>query len=116
MLYLMSLAGYKPVIEYCGGTEIGGAYISSTLSEKNYPSLFTTPTMGLDFILIDETGRPAQEGEVALIPPSMGLSHSSTRAAPACSAMMQELMWKAHTSSMDLLGVAIMYLNGCFEC
>ncbi len=28
MLYLMSLAGYKPVIEYCGGTEIGGAYIT----------------------------------------------------------------------------------------
>ena len=24
MLYLMYLAGYKPVIEYCGGTEIGG--------------------------------------------------------------------------------------------
>ena len=27
MLYLMSLAGYKPIIEYCGGTEIGGAYL-----------------------------------------------------------------------------------------
>ena len=27
MRYLMGLAGGKPVIEYCGGTEIGGAYI-----------------------------------------------------------------------------------------
>ena len=29
MLYLMSLAGYKPVIEYCGGTELGGGYIGA---------------------------------------------------------------------------------------
>jgi acetyl-CoA synthetase len=74
MLYLMWLANYKPIIEYCGGTEIGGAYISSTVCEKNYPSLFTSATMGLDFILISETGEPTDSGEVALIPPSMGLS------------------------------------------
>ncbi|EKD53626.1 MAG: AMP-dependent synthetase and ligase [uncultured bacterium] len=74
MLYLMSLAGFKPVIEYCGGTEIGGAYISSTLIENNYPSVFTTKTFGLDFLLLDEKGRPKDTGEVALIPPSIGLS------------------------------------------
>jgi acetyl-CoA synthetase len=74
MLYLMSLAGYKPIIEYCGGTEIGGAYISSTMVENNYPSIFTTPTMGLDLALIDENGKLTANGEVALIPPSIGLS------------------------------------------
>lgn len=74
MLYLMSLAGGKPVIEYCGGTEIGGAYVSSTVIEDNYPSVFTTPTMGNDFIILDENGKPANTGEVALIPPSIGLS------------------------------------------
>src|SRR3990167_5095674 len=74
MLYLMSLAGYKPVIEYCGGTEIGGAYISSTMLDKNYPSLFTTPTMGLDLLIIDENGQPTDNGEVAIVPPSIGLS------------------------------------------
>ena len=31
MLFLMSRAGYKPVIEYCGGTETGGAYITGTV-------------------------------------------------------------------------------------
>ncbi len=66
MRYLMSLAGNKPIIEYCGGTEIGGAYISSTMLEPNYPSLFSTPVMGIDFTLLN--------GEVALIPPSIGLS------------------------------------------
>lgn len=74
MFYLMSLAGYKPVIEYCGGTEIGGAYASSTVIQNNYPSLFTTPTMGLNFAVIDDEGKPAALGEVAIIPPSIGLS------------------------------------------
>lgn len=75
MLYLMSLANYKPIIEYCGGTEIGGAYISSTVIQNNYPSLFTTPAMGSDFTILNEDGKPASIGEVALIPPAIGLSN-----------------------------------------
>lgn len=74
MFYLMWLAGYKPVIEYCGGTEIGGAYLSSTVVEPNYPSMFTTPTLGLSIAILDESGHPADTGEVAIIPPSLGLS------------------------------------------
>lgn len=74
MLYLMSLANYKPVIEYCGGTEIGGSYLTSTVIDKNYPSLFTTPAMGIKFILLNERGKKSANGEVALIPPSIGLS------------------------------------------
>lgn len=74
MFYLMWLAHYKPVIEYCGGTEIGGAYITSTMVEPNYPSLCTTPAMGLDFAILNEEGQPADLGEVAIIPPSIGLS------------------------------------------
>lgn len=74
MLYLMSLAGYKPVIEYCGGTEIGGAYVSSTVIQANCPSLFSTPAMGSAFTIINEDGKPADVGEVALIPPALGLS------------------------------------------
>ncbi|HSW93046.1 MAG TPA: AMP-binding protein [Gammaproteobacteria bacterium] len=76
MLYLMMLADYKPVIEYCGGTEIGGAYVSGTLLENNYPSLFTTPAFGIDFVLLDEKGSLTDHGEVALIPPSIGLSQT----------------------------------------
>lgn len=74
MLYLMSLAGYKPIIEYCGGTEIGGSYLTSTVLENNYPALFSTPTMGLDISILDEEGRVSDQGEVAIIPPSIGLS------------------------------------------
>lgn len=74
MLYLMTLAGYKPVIEYCGGTEIGGAYISSTFLEDNFLSIFNTKAFGSDFVLLDEAGHVTNNGEVALIPPSIGLS------------------------------------------
>jgi acetyl-CoA synthetase len=76
MFYLMALAGYKPVIEYCGGTEIGGSYLTSTIIENNYPAVFTTAAFGLNLVLLDEKGNPANNGEVALIPPSIGLSNT----------------------------------------
>jgi acetyl-CoA synthetase len=74
MLYLSSLAGMRPVIEYCGGTEIGGGYITSTVLSPNVPSAFSTPAVGLDLILLDESAQPTDAGEVFLIPPSIGLS------------------------------------------
>jgi acetyl-CoA synthetase len=74
MHYLMSLAGHKPVIEYCGGTEVGGAYLSSTMIQPNYPAFFSTKVMGIDFVILDESGNETDDGEVALIPPSFGLS------------------------------------------
>ena len=76
MLFLMSLAGYKPVIEYCGGTEIGGGYITGTRVQPAVPSTFTTPALGLDFQLFDDNGRPTENGEVFIVPPSLGLSTS----------------------------------------
>ncbi|MYB94920.1 AMP-binding protein [Candidatus Poribacteria bacterium] len=76
MLYLMALAGYKPVIEYCGGTEIGGGYITGTRLQPAAPSTFTTPALGVDFLLFDEDGTPTENGEVFIIPPSLGLSTS----------------------------------------
>jgi len=74
MLYLMSLAGYKPVIEYCGGTEIGGGYITGTMVQPCAPSAFTSASMGLDFVILED-GRPSDRGELFLIPPSIGLSN-----------------------------------------
>lgn len=74
MQYLMQLAGNKPVIEYCGGTEIGGGYVTGTLVQPAAPAAMTTPAMGLDFVILDESGKQSNVGEVALIPPSMGLS------------------------------------------
>jgi acetyl-CoA synthetase len=79
-LWLMSRAGYRaPVVEYCGGTEIGGGYITGTVVQPASPATFTTPTLGLDLVILDERGRPARDGadgEVFLVPPSIGLSQS----------------------------------------
>jgi len=74
MLFLMSRAGYKPIIEYCGGTEIGGGYITGTLVQPAAPATFTTPALGLDFVILDGNRDLSNKGEVFIIPPSIGLS------------------------------------------
>ena len=71
--WLMHAAGDVPVIEYCGGTEIGGGYVTSTVLDPCVPSLFSTPALGIDLVLMDEDG-PGDSGEVFLVPPSIGLS------------------------------------------
>ena len=75
-LWLMARGGYKPVIEYCGGTEIGGGYLTNTVLQPASPSAFTTPTLGLDLVILDENAEPSGKGEVFLIPPSIGLSNT----------------------------------------
>lgn len=74
MEYLMQLANNKPVIEYCGGTEIGGGYVTSTMVQENIPSTFSTQALGGEFVLLDDENKPADKGELFLIPPIMGLS------------------------------------------
>jgi len=77
-LWLMSRTGYRaPVIEYCGGTEIGGGYITGTVVQPASPSTFTTPALGLDLVLFGHDGNAVAEnetGEVFIVPPSIGLS------------------------------------------
>ncbi|MCB0405961.1 MAG: AMP-binding protein, partial [Bdellovibrionales bacterium] len=75
-LYLMYLAGYRPVIEYCGGTEIGGGFITGSLCLPAVPGAFSTPALGGAFVILDENDSPADNGELFLIPPSVGLSTS----------------------------------------
>ena len=74
MLYCMSIAGYRPVIEYCGGTEIGGGYLTGTLLRPCAPGTFNTLALAMDAIIMDEAGEPSDHGEIFLIPPSIGLS------------------------------------------
>lgn len=78
MLWLMSrVQGYSPVIEYCGGTEIGGSYLSSTLVQHNAPAMFSSPVLGSNIMILDNNNNEIPEsgaGEVTLIPPCIGLS------------------------------------------
>jgi len=79
-LWLMSRTAYRaPVIEYLGGTEIGGGHITGSIVRPACPALFNTPALGIDFVLLDEKGKPVpdgKEGELYLIPPSIGLSQT----------------------------------------
>ena len=75
MIYLMNLAGNKPVIEYCGGTEIGGGYVTSTVVQTNIPSTFSSQALGGEFVLIDDQDKIGDAGEMFLIPPIPGLSN-----------------------------------------
>ena len=74
--YLSALANNKPIIEYCGGTEIGGGYATSTLVQDNVASVFSTQALGTEFILLDENNNESATGEMYLIPPIMGLSNN----------------------------------------
>lgn len=72
--WLSSVAGFRPIIEYCGGTEIGGGYITGSLLQPQSPGTFSTPAVGLDLVLLEDEAKPAETGEVFLVPPSIGLS------------------------------------------
>ncbi len=76
MEYLMQLANNKPVIEYCGGTEIGGGYVTSTIVQSNIASTFSTQALGGEFILLNDNNELSNKGEMFLIPPIMGLSNT----------------------------------------
>ncbi|MGQ0723031.1 MAG: AMP-binding protein [Candidatus Eiseniibacteriota bacterium] len=79
-LWLMSRTDYRaPVIEYLGGTEIGGGHITGTVVQPASPATFTTPALGISFHVLGDDGRPVergQGGELFLVPPAIGLSQT----------------------------------------
>ena len=79
-LWLMSRTDYRaPVIEYLGGTEIGGGHITGTMVQPASPSTFTTMALGVDSAIVTDDGEFAgdnEAGELFLIPPSIGLSQT----------------------------------------
>jgi acetyl-CoA synthetase len=69
--YLMGLGKFEaPIIEYCGGTEIGGGYLTGSVVQPASPAYFTTPALGMDIFIHSEQ----EHNEVYIIPPSIGLS------------------------------------------
>lgn len=78
VLWLTSRTGHRaPLIEYCGGTEVGGGHLTGSVMQPASPATFTTPALGIDFVVLGPGGLPAEEGatgEIFLVPPSMGLS------------------------------------------
>ncbi|GJX88108.1 probable acyl-activating enzyme 17, peroxisomal [Tanacetum coccineum] len=57
-LWLMGRAEYKPVMEYCGGTEIGGGFITGSLLQPQSLSAFSTPSLGCQLFILGKDGIP----------------------------------------------------------
>ncbi|XP_043716637.1 probable acyl-activating enzyme 17, peroxisomal [Telopea speciosissima] len=79
-LWLMGRAFYKPVIEYCGGTELGGGFVSGSLLQPQSLAAFSTPVMGCTLFILGNDGNPIPLdkpgiGELALGPVMLGASH-----------------------------------------
>ncbi|KAH0975881.1 hypothetical protein GBA52_017780 [Prunus armeniaca] len=78
-LWLMGRARYKPIIEYCGGTEIGGGFVSGSLLQAQSLAAFSTPAMGCSLFILGNDGIPIPQnepgvGELALGPLMFGAS------------------------------------------
>lgn len=57
-LWLSSRASYKPVIECCGGTELGSSYIQGSLLQPQAFGTFSGASMSTGFVILDEQGIP----------------------------------------------------------
>lgn len=72
--WLTSIKGRKPVIEYCGGTEIGGGFLAGTMITDCVPCEFATVALGSEIAILSVAGEPATEGELFIVPPTLGMS------------------------------------------
>lgn len=66
-LWLMSQAKYKPIIEYCGGTEIGGGFVTGSMLQPQTLSAFSTPAMGCKIVILDDRGQPLVSAEIVRV-------------------------------------------------
>lgn len=131
-LWLSSMGGYCPIIEYCGGTEIGGGFLTGSMLQPQVLAAFSTPTVGSRPVLLTGSGgeevpiRPAGTilstagaagssvgsssrsvtGELALVMPQLGVSQRLLNADhnKVYFAGMPRAMLRRHGDEMQLLG------------
>ncbi|GMA48812.1 hypothetical protein GCM10025857_01690 [Alicyclobacillus contaminans] len=56
--------GRCPVINYSGGTEIGGGILGCFVAEPIAPCSFHGPIPGMDVVVLEEHGQPVKSGQV----------------------------------------------------
>uniref|UniRef100_A0A7I4DQI2 AMP-dependent synthetase/ligase domain-containing protein n=1 Tax=Physcomitrium patens TaxID=3218 RepID=A0A7I4DQI2_PHYPA len=78
-LWLSAQAGYKPVLECCGGTELGAMYVGGNLVQPQAFAAFSTVGMTFRIYILDDSNNPypdeaACTGELVLHPHNFGSS------------------------------------------
>ncbi|GLT74244.1 hypothetical protein SLA2020_460510 [Shorea laevis] len=76
-LWLSSKSYYSPIIECCGGTELASAYIHGSRLQPQAFGAFSSPSMTVGLVILDEHGVPYPDdeacvGEVGLFPLFLG--------------------------------------------
>lgn len=76
--WLFTVVGQRtrPIINYSGGTEIGGGIVGCTTIEPQVPCAFTGPVPGMAADVVDDEGRPirGQVGELVIHQPWVGMT------------------------------------------
>jgi acetyl-CoA synthetase len=69
-------AGRCPIVNYSGGTEIGGGILGCTMLHPNKPCGFSVPILGIDADVFDESAQPIREavGELVVKAPWPGMT------------------------------------------
>lgn len=57
-LWLSAQAGYKPVLECCGGTELGAMYVGGNLVQPQAFAAFSTVGMTFRIYILDDSNNP----------------------------------------------------------
>ncbi|KAG0616880.1 hypothetical protein M758_5G148600 [Ceratodon purpureus] len=78
-LWLSARAGYKPVLECCGGTELGAMFLAGNLVQPQAFAAFSTPGMTCQVMILDDSSNlypdeAACTGELVLNPHIFGAS------------------------------------------
>lgn len=70
-----------PIINYSGGTEIGGGILGGTVLEPIFPCSFSGPVPGMDAVVVDDAGQPVQNtvGELVIKQPWPGMTQGFWR-------------------------------------
>ncbi|MET7511673.1 AMP-binding protein [Streptomyces albidoflavus] len=70
--------GRRPVINYSGGTEVGGGLLNSYPFLPMEPASFNGPLPGIDLAVLDQEGRPTvgEVGELTVLNTFPGMTHA----------------------------------------
>jgi len=68
----------RPIINYSGGTEVGGGILTSYPFLPMDPACFNGPLLGMDVAVLDQQGRPVvgQVGELTVLNTWPGMTHA----------------------------------------